>query len=291
MTGLPFPIPLPAPLTAAWPTVDGALLAGAVLVTAVRAATALTDARLRAADWPVWRCGPAVPAVVGHDVLAGLGGFVLFAGLPALLLSPSLPPGPVTLVGTALALASTGLVLHRRRGLPLAALGRPGVLAQEPVMTVRARLLARVEREAGRASARWISARLDVCRRQASVPDEDLLGAVWAPGRIRLRESVGVGRTEVALLLLQAQAVVDDASPPLERLLTLLHLIHGRTGRRGVRRVLDQALRGPLRHGRSGTPAWGTGPGAVPGPISTAPPNPFPTPSPTLTPTPTPARP
>jgi hypothetical protein len=274
------PAALPAgPLVTAIASVPGGLLAGAVLVAAVRTATALAEARLRAGDCPLWRCGRAVPALVGHDVAIGLAGYALLAVLPARLATSLVDPALFAVLGSVLTLALSGPLLRRRRGLPLAAIGHPGAFAQEPMMTWRARLLARVERSALRVSARWIAERLDACRRRASVTDEQLLPAVWTPGRIRLRETVGVGRTEVALLLLQAQAVVDDASPPQERLLTLLHLIHDRAGRRGVRSVLEQAVRGPLRHGRAGMPTWG--PGAVPGPMATAPANPFPTAAPT----------
>jgi len=264
-----------APLPAA---VSDAVLAGVVLVAAVRAAVALAEARARAGDWPLGRCGAAVPVLVAHDVAVGFAAYTVLAVLPVRLLPTvaALVPVPVATIGTLLALLVSGSVVRRRRGLPFAAMGRPGALSQEPMLTVRGRLLVRIERRAARASARWIATRLERCRRRAGVPDEQLLPAVWAPGRIRLRESVGVGRTEVALLLLQAQAVVDDASPPHERLLTLLHLIHDRAGRRGVRSVLDATIRGPLRHGRTGAPSWGVGPGAVPGPMDTAPPNPFP---------------
>jgi len=261
-----------------WPTsANGALLVGALRVGAVRGAVGLADARLRAGDWPLWRCGAAVPTVVVHDVGTGLLALAVLVAVPVRWLPAGVPPVPVVAAGAVAALLLSGVLVRRRRGLPFAAVGRAGALAQEPMLTVRGRLLVRVERRAARASARWIGDRLERCSRRAGVPDDLLLPAVWAPARLRLRESVGVGRTEVALLLLQAQAVVDDASPPHERLLTLLHLVHDRSGRRGVRSVLDQAVRGPLRHGRSGAPSWGVGPGAVPGPLDTAPPNPFPT--------------
>ena len=256
MTGVGWaPVVPPAALSP-----SGALLAAAVLVATVRGAVALNDARARAGDWPLWRCGPAVTALVLHDVAAGLVACALFAGLPAGLAGTGPVPVTVTVTVALLALGATGQLLRRRRGLPLAAVGRPGALAQEPILTLRGRLLAAIGHGAARASSWWVGAQLDACRRRASATDEQLLPAVWAPARVRLRETVGVGRTEVALLLLQAQSVVDDASPPQERLLTLLHLVYDRSGRRGVRTVLDQAWRGPLRHGRSGAPAWGPPP-------------------------------
>jgi hypothetical protein len=256
-------------------TVD-AVAAGAALVAAVRCTVALTEARLRAGHWPVRRCGWAPAAVAVHDVAAGLAGYLLLGALPSLALGDGPARDVLAGVATALTLAVTGRLLHRRRGLPLAAIGRPGALAQEPMLTLRAGLLVRVERRAVRGASRWIVEQLDACRRRAATTDDQLLPALWAPARLRLRESVGVGKTEVALLLLQAQSVVDDASPPRERLLTLLHLVHERSGRAGVRSVLDQAVRGPLRHGRSGAPAWAPGPGAVPGPMPAAAASPFP---------------
>lgn len=254
------------------------LLDGALLVAAVRAAVALADARVRAQEWPLWRCGRVMAGIVAHDVVAGLAAYAVLAALPAAVLAGT-SHVLVVAVGTLLALVLTDGLLHRRRGVPLTAVGRPGALSLEPVITVRIKLLDRLQQVAARASARWIGASLDDARRRACVNDDELLAAVWSPVRIRLRETVGVGRTEVALLLIQAQSVVDDGSPPRERLLTLLHLVHDRSGRRGVRSILKQAVRGPLRHGRSGSAPWGTPPPSttaapIPPPLATTP---FPT--------------
>lgn len=255
------------------PVVTGIVGTGLVVVVAVRAAVAAADARHRAGDWPWWRCGWTAAALLAHDVLAGVAGFVVLAVVPG-----NAVPGPAAAgtagAGTVLALLLTGRLLRRRRGLPVATLGRRGALAQEPMLTLRGRLLLRVAGVASQATSRWIDGRLEACRRRTGVTDEHLLAAVWTPARIRLRETVGVGRTEVALLLLQAQAVVEDASPPLDRLLTLLHLVHDRSGRWGVRAVLDQAARGALRHGRTGGTAWAPAAGGIPGPA--VPPSPFP---------------
>jgi hypothetical protein len=236
------------------------LLGGAAVVAAVRAAVALAEARVRAGDWPLWRLGPWVTVLIVHDLAVGLAGYGLFAVLPPALLpgggapagagAPAGIGGPLLsgVAGTLAGLAVAGRLLRRRRGVPLrsigAAISNPGSLAREPLPTARERLLARIERHAERASARWIGAQLDACRRQSAASDDQLLSAVSVPVRFRLRETVGAGRTEVALLLLQAQSVLNDASPALERLLTLLHLVHDRSGRRGVRDVLGQARRG-----------------------------------------------
>jgi hypothetical protein len=222
------------------------LLGGAALVVAVRVAVAVAQARQRAGDWPPWRLLPSVAALVGHDVVVGLAGYGLLGVVP---MSVLVPAGAdlrlVAVAGVLLALALSGRVLRRRRGLPVAALGavlsRPGTLALDPLPTLRDALLATIERRAGRASAAWITGQLDTCRRRCAVTEDQLLPALLAPVRSRLRESVGVSRTEVALLLLQAQSVADDASPARERLLTLLHLVHQRCGRRAVRAVLEAA--------------------------------------------------
>jgi hypothetical protein len=221
-------------------------LLASVVVAVVRAAVALADARRRAGGWPWWRTG-AVGAVVGYDVLVGLALAGLLIGLPAALMPGTGRPDLLAAGGALAAVIVSGGLVHRRRGLPLAAMLRRRAVSADGLPTLRDRLLQRVDRAASRAVGRWVARRLDRCRRRAGATDEQLLPAVWTPARVRLRETPGAGRTEVALLLLQAQAVVDDSAPPRERLLTLLHLVHDRAGARGVRAVLDQAGRSSLR--------------------------------------------
>lgn len=226
-------------------------MAGAAAVVAVRMAVAAADARACTGRWPLHRCGGAAAGLLAHDALAGL-----VAAAAVLLPMQRLLPGPLgTALGAVLAVAGTGWWLGRRQGLPLAGLGRAGALARDPVPTVRDRLLTAVRQAATRDASRWIAARLDGSRRRASVTDDQLLPAVWAPARIRLRTAAGLGRTEVALILQQAQGIVEDGAPARERLLTLLHLVLDRAGRRGVRSALDQGGRVASRHAPA-VPVW-----------------------------------
>lgn len=250
---------------------DVVLASGAVLVAVVRASSAATEARLRVPGWPLWRSGVPAGLLVLHDIAAGISvAAVLAGGLRWLTASLGWQAGlaaGVDVLVPVVALVLSAAVLHRRRGIGFRSLLRPRNRVVETCPTLRSRLLDAVERSAVRGTARWISAGLERCRRRCGATPEQLLPALWPPVRLRLREAPGVPRTEVALLLLQAQAVVEDASPPGERMLTLLHLVHDRAGRRGVRGALDQARRSPVRHGRSGAAAWGASPQAVPKPV------------------------
>jgi hypothetical protein len=258
--------------------VSQALLAAVAVTIGIRVVAAITEVRLLAAGWPWWRSGPVALALPLHDAVVGLAALAVLAGLPGVLLDGPLGrwigTGPglaraAVLIGAALSVPAATALLRRRSGYPVPL---PAALATrlrrwapgDPAATCRVRLLATVELSAARASARWLGGRLERTLREADATDEQLLAGLWSPARIRLRETVGVPRTEVALLLMQAQAVMDDGAPAQDRLLTLLHLVYQRSGRRGVRAVLDQAGRSPLRHGRDGAPAWGTAPGALP---------------------------
>jgi hypothetical protein len=246
-------------VTGAARTVLDVLAAAVLLTVLIRVVAALTEVRLRADGWPLWRCGPAALALAVHDGAVGLGVLGLLAGVPGWLLAGPFGADAGTARALTLALAAASVLLgsallHRRTAFPLLVM-LPGRLrrriAPDPTATWRVQLLATVEIRAARSVAEWIDARLDRTRRRSGATDEQVLAALWSPARIRLRETVGVPRTEVALLLMQAQAVMDDGSPPQERLLTLLHLVFQRAGCAGVRSVLDQAGRAPLRHGRA----------------------------------------
>jgi hypothetical protein len=164
-------------------------------------------------------------------------------------------------LGTATTLAITSALVRRRRGVRWQRL--PGRAGRNRRPTVRDTLLLAIERRANRAVSRWIAGRADHSRHRGAVTPELLLPALWPPVRLLLRESVGVSRTELVLLLRQAKAVLDDAAPAQDRLLTLLHLVHRGFGRAGVRRVLNQARRSPVHQARNvtaGMPAAGTAP-------------------------------
>jgi hypothetical protein len=253
---------------------DAVLTTGGVVVAVVRASSVVTEARLRVPGWPLWRSAGPVGLLVLHDVAAGISvAAALAAGMRRLTASlgwqDGLAAGVDALVPV-VALVLSSALLHRRRGVGFRSLLRPRNRVVETCPTLRSLMLDAVERAAVRGTARWISAGLERCRRRCGATPEQLLPALWPPVRLRLREAPGVPRTEVALLLLQAQAVVEDASPSDERMLTLLHLVHHRAGRRGVRGALDQARRSPVRHGRSGAAAWGSSPQAVPKPVQAA---------------------
>jgi hypothetical protein len=272
---------------------DAVLVGGTAAVVLVRAAVAGTEARVRAPGWPLWRSGPAAALLVLHDVLVGASAVAMFAGAARGLchvfeVETRLAAGLVALAAIVALMVSTAW-LHRRRGIGFRSVLRPKNRVVEPCPTLRRRLLDSVELAGARGTARWIGAGLDRARRRCGATPEQMLPALWPPARLRLREAPGVPRTEVALLLLQAQSVMEDASPPGERMLTLLHLVHARAGRRGVRGALDEARRSPVRHGRSGAAAWGASPQAVPTPVSPAAPAPESIPESISVPTPEPS--
>lgn len=244
----------------------------AVLMLVIRAAVAITEGRVRASGWPLWRCGSAAVALVLHDVIVG---WALLAGLGgaayALLLPFDLGDAWTTIAEVAAcgaAVLASSAVLRRRHGLNARAMAGRGRRVAEPCQTARARLLGSIELAGVRGAARWIDVRLESCLRRSGGTADQVLPALWPAVRLRLREVPGTPRTEVALLLLQAQAVMEDASPARERMLTLLHLVYERAGRPGVRGAVEQARRAPVRHGRPGpATTWGSAPVAVPSPV------------------------
>ncbi|MDQ1286594.1 MAG: hypothetical protein QG622_159 [Actinomycetota bacterium] len=239
------------------------LLAAIVVVTVVRVAVAVAELRPRLPGRRVMPDGrfalTLVVALVLHDVLVGLSllGAVM-GGVWRVLAVTS--PGPGVRTVTVAVAAGTGFALgswslHRQRGVALRSTTRPRRTVAELCPTVRSRLLDAAEREGRRASSRWIDVRLERCRRQTGATHEQLLSALWPAVRLRLREVTGIPRTEMALLLVQAQAVADDVAPPEDRMRTLLHLLHDRAGRRVVAAALEETRRTPIRHVRSGLPA------------------------------------
>jgi hypothetical protein len=205
-------------------------------------------------------------ALAAYDVAVTSVSFVGLAWLPTRLagsVGGDSTASWVAVIGSVLAGLAASAVLRWRPGrwssMWSASLARP-----EDPLGRRGRLLLDVERHAARAVSRWIMKRSDDCRRQAGVTPDQLLPAAWPAVRLLLRETDDREGMGLALVLSQAQAVVDDGSPAQERLLTLLQLVHDRTGPAGVRRVLDQAVRAPVRHGRTGAPVWGLGPTALP---------------------------
>jgi hypothetical protein len=258
---------------------DTALTGAATVTVLIRGTVAVADARARAAGWPVWRCGIAAAGLVAHDVVAGLLLLGLLAMVPAEWAAGSASPGGsaavwIGLAGLVAATLLTPLMLDRRRAASPVRLTRRLRFAGEPRLSRRDLLLQAIERRSVRATSEWLAARAELCRRRTAATPELMLPAVWPPVRQVLRETAGVRRTDLSLLLQQAQAVADDASPAQERLLTLLQLVYDRAGRSGVRRVLDQARRAPLRHGRTGAPAWGLGSSAAPRKTIQLPPEP-----------------
>jgi hypothetical protein len=251
-----------------------ALIGAAALTVGIRATVAVADARARSGGWPVWRCGIAVVGLVVHDLVVGLVLLGLLAALPTETAAGAAFFGSsgtgssgavwVVLAGLIATTMLTPLLLDRRRAARPVRLARRLRFAGEPRLSRRDLLLQAIERRSVRATSEWLAARAEVCRRRTAATPELLLPAVWPPVRQVLRETAGVRRTDLSLLLQQAQTVADDAAPAQERLLTLLQLVYDRAGRSGVRRVLDQARRAPLRHGRSGAPAWGLGASAAP---------------------------
>jgi hypothetical protein len=249
--------------------VDAALTGAAALTVLIRGTVAIADARARAGGWPVWRCGIVAAGLVAHDLVAGLLLLGVLAVLPAERLAGSASFGDsgavwIVLVGLVATTLLTPLLLDRRRAARPVRLAHRRRFAGEPRLSRRDLLLQAIERRSVRATSEWLAARAELCRRRTAATPELMLPAVWPPVRQVLRETAGVRRTDLSLLLQQAQAVADDASPAQERLLTLLQLVYDRAGRSGVRRVLDQARRAPLRHGRTGAPAWGLGSAAPP---------------------------
>jgi hypothetical protein len=246
---------------------------GAVLV--ARVAVAWTEGRLRASGWPLLRCGPAGPALVLHDVAVGWACLAVLAplgGWAARLAGLDERTTAVVVGACALgAFALSEALVRRRRGVGLRALARPRHRVAEPCPPARRKLLDAVELAGVRGVARWIDARLDRGLDRNGGGVEQLLPALWPGVRLQLREAPGTPRTEVGLLLRQAQSIMEDASPARERMLTLLHLVHERAGRAGVLAALDQARRSPVRHGRSGAAAWGASPDAIPRPVAAAP--------------------
>ena len=245
------------------PPDPGMLLAGAAVLTGVvRVVVSLADTRARAGGWPVRGCGRAAAGLLLHDLVVGAAAFAVFVLLPVELAGrwagESARPW-VLAAGLAASLLLTPSLLDRRRGAALVPGPRRRRLAAEPRPSRRELLLQAVERRSVRAVSSWLSVQVDRCRRRCAATAELLLPALWPPARQVLRETAGVSRTELTLLLQQAQAVVDDAAPAQERILTLLQLVHDRAGRGGVRRVLRQARRAPLRHGRAGASIWGLG--------------------------------
>jgi hypothetical protein len=239
------------------------LLIGSASVVAIRGTAAVSAGQARAGGWPFWRSGPAALALVLHDVVIGAGVYAALAVLPTRLLERQLgsggwPTALLALLGSAAALLLGPILLRRRHGVPLL-LGVAGPAGPESRHPLREGLLLAVERGALRAVSRWIAAQADDCRRSGALTAEMLLPAVWPAVRWQLRDSIGAGRTELALLLLQAQAAMDDPAPATDRLLTLLHLVQHHAGRSGVRQALDQARQTPVRHGRAGSPGWGPG--------------------------------
>jgi hypothetical protein len=251
---------------------DTVLRSAAVLLLVARLAAVWTEARLRAPGWPLLRCGPTAYALLLHDVLVGwiclaaLGGLGRWVARHAGLPESAATSGAVAacLLGAALSEA----LLRRRRGVGLRSLLRPRHRVAEPVPTVRRRLLDAVEFAGVRQVARWIDGEIDRGLDRNGGGVDQLLPALWPGVRLALREVPGVPRTEVGLLLLQAQAVMDDASPARDRILTLLHLVHARAGRAGVRAALEQARRSPVRHGRTGPAVWSASPDALPRPVA-----------------------
>lgn len=256
-------------------SVDTVLRSAAVFLLVARLAAAWTEARLRASGWPLLRCGPMAFALLWHDVLVGwvclaaLGGLGRWAVLRVGLAEGAATSGVV--VACLLAAALSEALLRRRRGIGLRSLLRPRHRVAEPVPPVRRRLVDAVERAAVRQVARWIDGEIDRGLDRNGGGADQLLPALWPGVRLALREAPGVPRTEVALLLLQAQAVMDDASPARDRMLALLHLVYARAGRAGVRAALEQARRSPVRHSRPGPAAWSASPDAVPRPVAPTP--------------------
>lgn len=239
------------------------MLAGAAAVVLVQGTAAVTEARLRVPGEPVWRCWP-VAALVLHDVAVGLAVLAPVALLAERWLPRAGGVGVLVMTGAVLvALAGAAALGRRRRGPAVLALVAPRDRVAEPVPPLRARLLTEIERSGVRGTTRWLVAEAARCRLRCGATADQLLPALWPAVRLRLREAPGVPRTEVALLLLQAQTVMDDASPADERMLTLLHLVHDRTGRSGVRAALEQARRSPVRHGRP-VATWGAPAGVTP---------------------------
>jgi hypothetical protein len=233
----------------------GIVEAAVVLVVGVRAAVAVAELRPRLPGGQVWYggtdCWPVV-AVIVHDVLWGLALLGIIAGgvgWAAVRIPVPTGAGPaVTVVAVGLALAASSLVLHRRRGIGVGSTARPRRAVAVPRATLRSRLLDAAEREGFRAGSRWVDRQLEGCRRTCGATPEQLLPAVWSAVRQRLREITGVSRTETALLLVRAQEMADDVSPPEERMRALLHLLHERSGRRCVAGALEQVRRTPIRH-------------------------------------------
>jgi len=256
--------------------VDDVIRAAAVLLPVALAAAAWTEARLRASGWPVVRCGAAVPALLVHDVLAGWGCLAGLGGLGRWTVGRAGLSGPVAvaveITACLLAAALSEAVLRRRRGVALRSVCRPRHRVAEPVLTLRLRLLGAVERAGVRRITRWIDVRLDRGLDRNGDGADQLLPALWPGVRLQLREAPGTPRTEVGLLLMQAQAVMEDAAPARDRMYALLHLVYERAGCGGVRAALHQASRSPVRHGRSGAAAW-----AIPSPTRPSPTRPSPT--------------
>lgn len=229
---------------------EAILRVAATLMVVVRVAAGAAELRLRVPG-RLW-CGRwAAAGLLLHDVLVGLALLAVMGGgarwAVALTPASSSVVAAVTAVTAGAAFVLAPELLHRRRGIGLQSRFRPRRTTSEPCPTLRGRIIDLAEREGRRAASRWVGARLERCRRSCGASHEQLLPAVWPAVRLRLRDEPGASRTEVALLLGQAQRVADDASPAQDRTLGLLHLLYERAGRRAVAAALEHARRTPVR--------------------------------------------